>query len=400
MKATTAARETTKRLANKGRNLGIALVLMSSLGLGFVGGLLGRNANLQGSASQNTGISKEHQQVVLSESQLISEIAKKVGPSVVSVNTTAQSQQMNFFGFSTPSQQEGAGTGVIISEDGYIITNRHVVPEGTTDVSVTMSDGTTLSDVKVVGRTSANDPLDIAFLKVGDKKDKKLTPAAIGDSSKVAVGEKVVAIGNALGQFQNTVTTGVISGFGRSVQAGDSSGAGATETLQNLFQTDAAINEGNSGGPLVNANGEVIGINTAVAGGTAQNIGFAIPINDAKGSIESVLSSGKLERPYLGVRYVTLTDDYAYYYNLPVKRGAYVAPSNAGSSIITDSPADKAGIETKDIITKINNESIDESHSLTSLVGKYKVGETVKVTVLRDGKEQVLDVKLDAAPNQ
>jgi serine protease Do len=261
-----------------------------------------------------------------------------------------------------------------------------------------LSDGTKLDNVDVIGRTSDNDSLDAAFLKIKDTKGKKLTPAKIGDSSKMQVGDRVVAIGNALGQFQNTVTSGIISGFGRSVQAGDTSGS-SSETLQNLFQTDAAINEGNSGGPLVNVDGEVIGLNTAIAGGQAQNIGFAIPINDVQGLIKSVLTKGKLERPYLGVHYVNLTDDYAYQYNLSVKRGAYIVPGNTGqASIIPNSPAAKAGLQEKDIITKIDNDTLDENHSLTSLISRHSVGDDVNLTIIRSGKEQKIKVKLEAAP--
>jgi len=263
-----------------------------------------------------------------------------------------------------------------------------------------LSDGTELTNVSVIGRTSESDSLDVAYLKINDKKGKTLTPVTLGDSSKMRVGDKVIAIGNALGQFQNTVTEGIISGFGRSVTAGDSSGAGSSETLQNLFQTDAAINEGNSGGPLVNINGEVIGINTAIAGG-AQNIGFAIPINDAKGTINTVLSKGKLERPFLGVHYVSLTDDYAYTYNLTTKRGAYIAPSADGSaSIVVGSPAAKAGLKEKDIITAVDGTKIDETHSLTSLLGQHGVGDSVTLTIIRDGKEQKIKVTLEAAPSQ
>jgi serine protease Do len=222
----------------------------------------------------------------------------------------------------------------------------------------------------------------------------------LGDSSKMQVGDKVVAIGNALGQFQNTVTEGILSGFGRSVTAGDSSGTGSDETLQNLFQTDAAINEGNSGGPLVNINGEVIGINTAIAG-DAQNIGFAIPINDAQGSIKSILGTGKLERPYLGVRYISLTDDYAYTYNLPVKRGAYIPPAAGGqASIVSGSPADKAGLKEKDVITAIDDTKIDENNSLTSVLGKHAVGDNITLSVLRGGKDMKIKVTLEAAPGQ
>jgi serine protease Do len=215
----------------------------------------------------------------------------------------------------------------------------------------------------------------------------------------VQVGDKVIAIGNALGQFQNTVTSGIISGFGRSIQAGDESGA-STETLQNLFQTDAAINPGNSGGPLVNTSGEVIGINTAVAGGTAQNIGFAIPISDVQGLITSVLKKGKLERPYLGVRYIMITDDIAYEYNLPVKRGAYIAPAGKQASVIKDSPAEKAGIKEKDIIIEIDGTKLDEKNSILSVLGSRAVGDQAKLKIMRDGKEQTITVTLEAAPSQ
>jgi S1-C subfamily serine protease len=377
----------------KTKSLGVALLLITSLSLGFLGGWLGSSS--RENQSQTSGISKADQKVVLNESQLISDIAKTVGPSVVSVDVTSQSQQVDFFGRGRSVEQESAGTGIIISDSGYVVTNRHVISEGTTKVSVTLSDGTTLDNVEVVGRTADTDTLDIAFLKIKDAKGKKLTPAKLGDSSKVQVGDKVVAIGNALGQFQNTVTSGIISGFGRSVEAGDESGAEA-ETLQNLFQTDTAINQGNSGGPLVNISGEVIGINTAIAGGTAENIGFAIPINDVQGLVKSVLEKGKLERPYLGIRYVTLTDDYAYQFNLNVKRGAYIAPNSGTSPIIAGSPAEKAGLKEKDIITKVAGTSIDETHSLVSLVGQHAVGDEIELTVVRDGKEQAVKVKLEA----
>lgn len=387
-------------LMDKSKGLGIVFILILSMALGFVGGIVGKDIHFKNTdSSQGAVVTTADQKIILNESQLISDIAKQVGQSVVSVNVTTTSQQMNFFGYSSPIEQEGAGTGILLSADGYVLTNRHVVPEGTSSVSVTLSDGTTLDDVEIIGRTNSGDSLDVAFLKIGDTKGITLVPATIGDSSQVQVGDKVVAIGNALGQFQNTVTSGIISGFGRSVRAGSSSGLGSTETLQNLFQTDAAINEGNSGGPLVNINGEVIGINTAVAGGSAQNIGFAIPINDAKGLIESVLKSGTFARPYLGVRYVTLTDDYAYYYNLPVKRGAYIAPSAARNSVLPDSPASKAGLQEKDIITKIGGVEVDENHSLTSLIGGYAVGDKVSLTILRGGDEQTIEVTLEASPN-
>lgn len=377
-------------VANK--PLQLALLLVTCLSLGVVGGWVGEQGSFRSSGS-----TEQAKQVVTEQSDLISSIAAKVGPSVVSVNVISEGfSQDSFFGYESVEQQS-AGTGFIISKDGYVVTNRHVVPKGAKSVSVTLSDGTELTDVKVVGRTNESDPLDIAFLKIGDAKGKELSVAKLGDSSQMKVGDMVIAIGNALGQFQNTVTSGILSGYGRNVEA---NGAGnSTESLQNLFQTDAAINQGNSGGPLVNANGEVIGINTAVAG-DAENIGFAIPINDVKGLVNSVLEKGKLQRAYLGVRYVMLTDDLAYQYNLDTKRGAYIVPSTSGSgvSIIEGSPADKAGLQEKDIITKINDQTLDENHSLVSELGKYSVGDTITLTFVRDGQEQTVQVKLEAAP--
>lgn len=380
-------------LGDRTKNLSIAFMMIASLSLGFLGGWAGSHSNTE---KQTSSISKADQRVVLNESQLISDIAKTVGPSVVSIDVTSQTQQYDFFGRSRAVDQKSAGTGIIVSSDGYILTNRHVIPSGANTVSVTLSDGTTLTNVDVVGRTAENDTLDVAFLKIKDAKGKTLPAAKLGDSSKVQVGDKVVAIGNALGQFQNSVTSGIVSGFGRNIQAGDASGTDS-ETLQNLIQTDAAINPGNSGGPLVNINGEVIGMNTAVASDSAQNIGFAIPVNDIQGLVKGVLATGKLERPYLGVRYVTLTDDYAYQFNLNVKRGAYIAPSQDGQpSIIPDSPAVKAGLKEKDIITKVDGTAIDANNSLVSLVSRKAVGEDVKLTVVREGKEITVAVKLEA----
>jgi serine protease Do len=359
----------------------------------------------------NTSGFGKQKKVVTSQSQLISQIAKTVGPSVVSVNvnitsaTSNSSGSFGLFGFSQPSQEQAAGTGIIISSNGLILTNRHVVPEGTTSVSITLADGTELKDVSVLGRTSNADSLDIAFLKVNNLDGHKLSPAAIGDSSAVQVGDDVVAIGNALGQFQNTVTSGIISGYGRSVQAGSSGGsglgsAGDTENLDNLFQTDAAINEGNSGGPLVNLNGQVIGINTAIAGG-AQNVGFSIPINDVRGLINQVLKTGKFSRPYLGVRYIPLTADVANQYNLSVQNGAYVAPAvdAAVPSVVAGSPAESAGLQEKDIITEIDGTKIDQTHSLTSLLDQHQPGDKVSLTIVRASDTQKIDVTLGTAPS-
>lgn len=374
-----------------GKRIAVGLAAFAFLALcvggGFIGGWYGAQHNR---ANLSTTAQK---QVISSESNIISQIAKDVGPSVVSVNVTGQATTQTFFGTQT-GEQQSAGTGFIVSSDGVIVTNRHVVPAGTTNVEVVLSDGTTLDKVTVLGRTNESDSLDVAFLKIEDAKGKTLKPVTLGDSSKMQVGDKVVAIGNALGQFQNTVTTGIISGYGRDVVAGDSSGS-STEQLQDLFQTDAAINQGNSGGPLVNINGEVIGINTAVAG-DAQNIGFAIPVNDISNLIKGVLSSGKLERPYLGVRYISITDDYATANNLSVKRGAYVA--NTGDSVLGGSPASAAGIQAGDIITKVNDTEINEDNSLGTVLSRMQVGQKVSLTVVRDGKTITLNATLGAAP--
>jgi serine protease Do len=394
------------RLSVKRRNwrpagLLVALVLIAGLA-GYGGAALRGDNSTSDILTSTVGNQKK---VVTSTSQLISQIAKSVGPSVVSVNVSisdgsSSNNSFGLFGFSQPESEEAAGTGIIISSSGIIMTNRHVVPEGTTKVSVTLSDGTELKDVAVLGRTSTSDNLDVAFLKVNDAKGKKLTAATIGDSSKVLVGDDVVAIGNALGQFQNTVTSGIISGYGRSVTAGDSSGSStATENLDNLFQTDAAINEGNSGGPLVNLNGQVIGINTAIAG-NAQNIGFSIPINDVKGLIDQVVKSGKFARPYLGVRYVPLTADVANQYGLSVQKGAFIAPGSdpATPSVIAGGPADKAGLQEKDIITEVDGKPIDESHSLTSLLSPHQPGDKIILTVLRGSDSKKINVTLGTLP--
>ena len=374
--------------------------LVLALVAGLAGGLIGSWLESEHNSRLNLGNDLSSQRkIVTSESQLVSSIAKSVGPSVVSVNVRGTSVAQDIFGFSQPTETAAAGTGIIISSGGLIITNRHVVPSGTTSVSVTLSDGTELKNVQILGRTSENDTLDVAFLKVTNDGGHKLVPAALGDSAKVQVGDPVVAIGNALGQFQNTVTSGIISGFGRNVEASDAMGVGS-ESLDNLFQTDAAINEGNSGGPLVNLNGQVIGINTAIAGG-AQNIGFAIPINDLKGLIGQVFRTGKFARPYLGVRFIPLSAAVAKQYDLPVTSGAYIAPAVDAStpSVVAGSPADKGGLKEGDIIIKVNGQTVDQAHSLTSLLAQHQVGDKVTLVVVRDGKHITKQVVLEAAPS-
>lgn len=359
----------------------MVIFLLAAMLAGFGGAWLQEQTRGEPSISQAA-------KITTSESRLISEIVKTVGPSVVSVNVNIETEQpTGLFNIGGSSEAAAAGTGIIISKSGYIMTNRHVVPEGTTSVSVTLSDGTEIKDVSVVGRTSSNDNLDVAFLKVNDAKGQDLKPAVIGDSSTIQAGDDVVAIGNALGQFQNSVTSGIVSGFGRSVVAGDS-GGNSTESLNDMIQTDAAINEGNSGGPLVNLNGQVIGMNTAVAGNGAENVGFAIPVNNVRGMIDQVLKSGEFKRPYLGVRYVSVTADVAKQFDLRVRDGAFIVPSSdeSGPSIITGGPASKAGLQEKDVITAVDGKKVDQRQSLSSLLGVHKPGDKITLTVQRGGE--------------
>lgn len=348
----------------------------------FVAGGLGSWAAI---SSGVTGSSRSstvtERQKLVDEETVVAEVAKDVSPSVVSIVT--ESTGRSYFGSLT--QQQSAGTGIIISKDGYVLTNRHVIPDSATNVKIVLSDGTEYENVRVVGRDSLN---DLAFLKINNVND--LTPAKLGDSGTAGVGDKVIAIGNALGQYQTTVTSGIISAVGRPLTASDQTG-GDSEQLENLLQTDAAINPGNSGGPLVNISGQVIGINTAVAS-EAQGIGFAIPINDAKGLIKSVTDSGELKRAYLGVRYVSITPDVAKQLNLQVKNGAYI--SDADGAVVSGSPADKAGLRPKDIIVKVNGVSVDAQHPLSSLLSQYVPGDSVEITYIRDGREQTTKVTL------
>ena len=314
----------------------------------------------------------------------VADIVDKVSQSVVSIITSVKT--MSFFGGSYDS--EAAGTGVIVSADGYILTNKHVI-DGATKISVVLDDGTTFENVKL----AEIDPLnDIAFLKIDGVSDLKV--ATLGDSKTINVGQQVIAIGNALGQYQNTVTAGIVSGTGRSLTATDSIGMNS-EQLSDMIQTDAAINSGNSGGPLVNAAGEVIGINTATSA-SAENMGFAIPISSIKGMLAQLIESGKAARSYIGVYSIEITPELTKKYDLPVTSGAYLYSSVAYSAVISGSPAAKAGLKDKDIIVSVNGVKVGAAGSLASLTGGYKPGDTVQLAVVRDGKEIAVNVTLEA----
>ena len=325
--------------------------------------------------------------VVLEESSAIIDAAKKVSPSVV--NITFKKNMQDFFGRVTTA--EGGGTGFIITNDGLILTNKHVISDATVEYMVLTSDGKSFP-----AQVLSQDPFnDLAVIKIDAK---GLSAVESGDSSaeELQIGQWVVAIGNALGEFQNTVTVGVVSARERTLTASEPTGA-SVENLEGLIQTDAAINAGNSGGPLLNLKGQVIGINTAVASKqVAEGIGFAIPINTAKPAIESVKKTGRIIRPFLGIRYIPIDKEIAQQANLPVDYGVLVktGSNRAEAAVVADSPADKAGIKDGDIITYVNGEKIDSNHSLALLIQQYQPGIEIELTILRNAKEQKVKVKL------
>lgn len=323
------------------------------------------------------------------EETSIASIVTKVTPAVVSI--ISETRTSGLYSYYYGATQQSAGTGMIVSADGYILTNKHVI-EGATKLQVVTDAGDTYDDITIVG----TDPLnDVAYIKINNVSD--LPTVTLGDSKTIAVGQPVLAIGNALGAYQNSVTQGIISGTGRSLTATDSNGDNP-ENLSDMIQTDAAINPGNSGGPLVNAAGDVIGINTATSS-NADGLGFAIPVSAVKGMLKNIQATGKAERAYLGVSCINITPEVAKDANLPVRQGAYIHSSSTRSSssvIIKDGPADKAGLKADDIITKIGDVEVGRAGSVSTLIGEYKVGDTIKITYIRDGKTETTTATLQA----
>jgi serine protease Do len=343
---------------------------------------------------------------VVSEESVTIAIVKKYGPSVVTVSgkaTQSQSQSPDNFGFPpffdmnpggpniqqpNQNQAQSIGSGFVVTSGGLVVTNKHVVSDTTMSYQVTTSDGKKYS-VKNIYRDPLN---DVAIIKIDPNQNasEKLNPLTLGDSSNLQVGQYVVAIGTALGDLKNTVTTGVVSGLGRGITAG-SPYEGSVEQLNNVIQTDAAINPGNSGGPLFNSSGQVIGVNTAVSQ-NGQNIGFAIPINVIKDSVQNFQQNGQIKRPFLGVSYTLLSQDLAVMNNLP--QGAYVQDVQQGS------PADEAGLQQDDVIVKIDGQQIDQNHTLADVIAKDKIDQTITLSVYRDGDTQDMKATLEAAPQQ
>jgi serine protease Do len=288
----------------------------------------------------------------------------------------------------TRLEEVGGGSGFIVSADGLIVTNKHVVLDENAEYTVILDDGRKF-DAEVLARDEAN---DLAVVKINAS---DLPVAKIGESSSVRLGQTVIAIGNALGEFSNSVSIGVVSGLSRELTA---EGAGGfSERIEGVIQTDAAINEGNSGGPLLNLKGEVIGINTAIASG-AENIGFAIPIDAVKRSIESVKRTGKIETPYLGVRYAMLNEASAKTAKVAYTYGARVQATGDGPAVIKGSPAEKAGIKSDDVILEVNGERLERGKTLGLALQKYAVGDEISLKVVRGGEEREVRLKLEERP--
>jgi serine protease Do len=287
-------------------------------------------------------------------------------------------------GGETEKVKVGGGSGFIIHPDGLILTNKHVVFDPEAEYTVITGD-----EKEYVGKVVSRDPInDIAVLKISAK---NLPVVRLGNSNKIELGQTVIAIGNALGLFNNTVSKGIISGLERKISASLGQGQ-QTESLRGVLQTDVAINQGNSGGPLINLDGEVIGINTAIIFG-AQNIGFSIPINWAKADLEDIIKYGRIVRPFIGLRYVMLNKSLKDKYTLPVDYGALVIRDHVPGSeaVVANSPAGKAGIKENDIVLEINGDKLTEKKELADIIQTCKVGDELELTVMR--KDQTIKLK-------
>lgn len=387
----------------------LAVTVLVSVCAGFFGGYIG--AIRVGQQKQGISASADNttKPVIITEQSAVIDVVKKANPAVVSIVISKDLSKVpgfgaspfsddpfyQLFGFSrqtprsspTPNVQKiGAGSGFLVTADGLILTNKHVVDDENASYTVLTNDRKKY-EAKVLSRDPVN---DLAILKIDIANAPTLE---LADSSQIQIGQRVIAIGNSLGQYDNTVTTGVVSAINRSVTAGG--GSGAAEQLEGVIQTDAAINPGNSGGPLLNVLGQVIGINTAIDQ-EGQLVGFAIPANDVGHALDSFKKTGKITRPYIGVRYVLITPELAQSQKLPKEYGALIARGEAVSDIavVPGSPADKAGLTENDIILGVDGVAVDEDHSLSSLLRNHQVGDVVSVQVYHRGEEKTIKITL------
>ncbi|HET8786765.1 MAG TPA: trypsin-like peptidase domain-containing protein, partial [Candidatus Limnocylindrales bacterium] len=383
--------ETAVKSSGSGRGMGpilgaalLSAVLASGgtvLALGASGALDKPTATTT-TAPTGTTVGAPNQPVTIDESSATIDVAAKASPAVVRirVNGSVDTSQGII-------PETGVGSGFIYDSHGWILTNRHVI-EGSDRLVVELNDGRVFQ-----GRVYGIDTLtDLAIVKI-DATD--LPVASLGRSSELKVGQLVVAIGSPLGTYTNSVTSGIVSAKGRQIATD------GNQNLNNLIQTDAAINPGNSGGPLLDAGANVVGINTAIAA-DSNGIGFAIPIDIARPIMDQAVAGKELARPYMGVVYRSIDRQFADANNLPVKEGALIQPSAAGAStapaVVPGSPADQAGIREGDIITKVNDQTIDTDHPLDATLSLYAPGDTVTVTILRDGQTTTVQVKLGTRP--
>lgn len=378
-----------------------SIVMLLSLILGFVGGAAGyftiNELEDEGiiddiTGDQDTGEDERDRNTirVTDEQSSIIEVAEEASNSVVSIVITAEVPVYEYFyndNVSTEEQQIGAGTGFVVNEDGLIVTNRHVVDQEDATYTVVFNDGST-TEASVVARDSL---LDIAFLEI-DESDFDVQPLPLGDSDELKKGQTVIAIGNALGEFSNTVSSGIISGLQRRIVAGNQEG-GNTEVLDNVIQTDASINFGNSGGPLLDIDGHVIGINVAVSA-EGENIGFAIPINFVKNLVERLEREGNIERPILGVRYIQINELVQEERDLSVDYGALITVFDSSDPIVNGSPAEQAGLQEGDIILEVDGERLEGETTLQMLIQEKYFGDEVELLVLRDSEEIEIEVEL------
>jgi S1-C subfamily serine protease len=362
------------------------ILVVAALIAGMLSGMLGAVAMFNLIAPTPAGANSSApgtlaSSVRVDETSAVTGAVQKTSPAVVVIQTSVN----NGFGRSGT----GIGSGMIYDANGWILTNKHVV-DGASRLEVRLADSRTFT-----GRVYGTDPLtDLAIVKIDAT---GLPTVQLGTSDQLTIGQMANAIGDPLGTFENTVTTGVVSGLGRQIQAGDATGLSG-EQLNNLIQTDAAINPGNSGGPLLNSAGQVIGVNTAVAG-SAQGIGFAIPIDVAKPIMQQAIDGKQLTRPWIGVYYPQVTKQLAADRKLTVDEGALVdASADVGSPVVDGGPADRAGLKAGDVIVAVDGDKVDTTHDLSTRILPHSPGDVITLTIVRDGSQQTLRVTLGTLP--